>query len=314
MMLPMKQTSLEPGLLQFLRLFIVVATVLLPILWRLYSPLLGSEISLVQFIRPTLPVLAFLVIYTTFPAWQQKMGRAFLPTALILFAAQAIFGNYLALQSLVQPAQQEMGMLTFMLRLWVTFQVLVLLVAWQYDLFWVMVSSITLCLLDAVLAFPFVYAGGTFYSLYVTIVAARLISVTAVGLGLAWLMKRQRQHRAALAEAKQKLAEANEKLIQYAATSEQLAVSQERIRLARELHDTLAHSLSSITVQLEAAESIWGLDMPKVRTLMDGALSNTRTGLTEARRALQALRALLKKLVYALPLEAWRVPRRHVEI
>jgi signal transduction histidine kinase len=79
--------------------------------------------------------------------------------------------------------------------------------------------------------------------------------------------------------------------VQYAATNEQLAVSQERIRLARELHDTLAHSLSSITVQLEAAESIWGVDMPKVRALMDGALNNTRTGLTEARRALRALRA-----------------------
>ena len=101
MMLPMKQTSLEPGLLQFLRLFIVVATVLQPILWRLYSPLLGSEISLVQFIRPTLPVLAFLVIYTAFPAWQQKMGRAFLPTDCSHFVCGA--GHFRKLSSPAEP-------------------------------------------------------------------------------------------------------------------------------------------------------------------------------------------------------------------
>ena len=74
-------------------------------------------------------------------------------------------------------------------------------------------------------------------------------------------------------------------------TAERLAVSQERIRLAQELHDTLAHSLSAVTVQLEAAEAIWDVDTAKARTMVDGALGNTRSGLTEARRALQALRA-----------------------
>jgi signal transduction histidine kinase len=98
------------------------------------------------------------------------------------------------------------------------------------------------------------------------------------------LVNRQRIQRQALAEA-------NLKLTTYAATAERLAVSQERIRLAQELHDTLAHSLSAVTVQLEAAEAIWDMDAAKARTMVDGALGNTRSGLTEARRALQALRA-----------------------
>jgi len=280
----MKQTTLEPGLLQFLRLYVALAALVMPILWRLYSPLLGSGMSLLQFVQPTFSVLLFLVFYTSFPWWQQKMGRAFLPTALILLAAQAIFGNYLILQGLVSPAQQQLALLTFMLRLWVTFQVLVMFVAWQYDLFWTFVSSITLCLLDAVLAFPFMYASGPFYSVYVMIVTARLLSVTAVGLGLAWLMKRQREHRAALAEA-------NRKLTLYAATTEQLAVSQERNRMARELHDTLAHSLSGVIVQLEAAEALWDVNLAGARKMVEQVHQSARSGLTEVRRALNSLRA-----------------------
>jgi signal transduction histidine kinase len=54
-------------------------------------------------------------------------------------------------------------------------------------------------------------------------------------------MNRQREQRAVLAET-------NRKLARYAATTEQLIASQERNRLARELHDTLAHSLSGVTV------------------------------------------------------------------
>jgi signal transduction histidine kinase len=220
------------------------------------------------------------------------MGHLFLPTALLLLAAQAVLGSYLNVLWFVPPQSRDIAVLVFMIREWINIQLIVLLVAWQYDLFWVLVSGVGLSLIHAALNFSFINASdGTLYPLYTAIVSSQIVSVNATGLGLAWLMKRQREHRLALAEANQKLENANQKLVQYAATAEQLAVSQERIRLARELHDTLAHSLSSITVQLEAAESIWGVDMAKVRTLMDGALNNTRHGLTEARRALQALRS-----------------------
>jgi signal transduction histidine kinase len=280
----MKRATIEPGLLQVLRLYVVVAAVLLPVIWRIYSPMLGNQADLGQFIRPNLPLLVFLAVYTTFPWWQQRMGRAFLPVALILFAVQALLGNYLTLQWLVQPSLQELAMLTFLLRLWITFQFLVLFVAWQYDLFWVMVSGVTLCLLDAVLAFPFVNVGGMLYPFFATIVVGRLIAVTSVGMALAWLMKSQREHRAALSDA-------NAKLRQYAVAAEQLAASQERNRLARELHDTLAHSLSGVTVQLEAVEALWDVNVRSARHMLDQALASTRSGLTEARRALQSLRA-----------------------
>jgi signal transduction histidine kinase len=148
----------------------------------------------------------------------------------------------------------------------------------------VLVSALLLSCLDAALSLPFIRPGSQLYTLLLITLAARTFSVTLVALGVSWLMKRQR-------EQQQALAAANQKLTQYAATTEQLAVSQERNRLARDLHDTLAHSLSGVTVQLEAVQALWDVNADAARKMLDQATSNTRSGLTEARRALQALRA-----------------------
>ncbi len=78
---------------------------------------------------------------------------------------------------------------------------------------------------------------------------------------------------------------------QYADTVEELTISRERNRMARELHDTLAHSLSAVTVQLEAIRTLWAVDPEAARTMLDSADETARLGLTEARRALQDLRA-----------------------
>jgi len=146
------------------------------------------------------------------------------------------------------------------------------------------VAALLISAIDVGMSLPFIAISDLSLPLFASIIATRLVSVVGVSVVLALLVNRQRIQRHALAEA-------NLKLTTYAATAERLAVSQERIRLAQELHDTLAHSLSAVTVQLEAAEAIWDMDAAKARTMVDGALGNTRSGLTEARRALQALRA-----------------------
>lgn len=61
--------------------------------------------------------------------------------------------------------------------------------------------------------------------------------------------------------------------------------------MARELHDTLAHSLSAVAVQLEAVDSALEGDPQSARIILGKALAQTRSGLTETRRALHALRA-----------------------
>jgi signal transduction histidine kinase len=97
-------------------------------------------------------------------------------------------------------------------------------------------------------------------------------------------MQRQRQQRRSLLEA-------NQQLRHYAATLEQLAVTQERNRMSRELHDTLAHTLSGLAVQLEAARSLWQSAPDRSYAMLEDSLLATRTGLTESRKAIQSLRA-----------------------
>lgn len=89
----------------------------------------------------------------------------------------------------------------------------------------------------------------------------------------------------------QALADANALLRHYASTLERLAVSRERNRVARELHDTLAHTLTGLTVELETIKAYWSIDPATANTLIESALVATRAGVQETRRALDALRA-----------------------
>ena len=87
------------------------------------------------------------------------------------------------------------------------------------------------------------------------------------------------------------LVQANKKLKKFALTSEKLAQTQERNRLARELHDTLAHTLSSTSVQLEAIKTLFDSNPKQAKVLLDQSLDNTKNGLSETRRALVDLRS-----------------------
>jgi signal transduction histidine kinase len=88
------------------------------------------------------------------------------------------------------------------------------------------------------------------------------------------------------------LLRANYRLSRHAETLEQLAVSRERNRLARELHDTLAHTLSGQAVNLEAIKLMLPADQVEIHNMLDQALEATRSGLGETRRALKDLRSL----------------------
>jgi len=89
----------------------------------------------------------------------------------------------------------------------------------------------------------------------------------------------------------EQLVEANKKLQKYALTNEKLAQTQERNRLARELHDTLAHTLSSTSVQLEAIKALFDRNPDQAKQMLAQTLENTKNGLAETRRALVDLRS-----------------------
>jgi signal transduction histidine kinase len=158
-----------------------------------------------------------------------------------------------------------------------------ILTAWQYG----MRGVIVFCIGYAGLSFvgrdqAFVDLFGFASVLLINLM--RTIGFLLIGYMVAQLMAEQRKRREALAEA-------NHKLVRFASTLEQLSSSRERIRLAHELHDTLAHTQSALAVQLEGVDALWHNEPDEAHALLQKSVANTRAGMVETRRALQALRA-----------------------
>ena len=179
----------------------------------------------------------------------------------------------------------------------------VLFVAWQYRLRAVLIyGGVVTGLLLLLQFWQFGYL--TVDRLAITVFLG-LLTILLPGWLVNTLMTQQRQQRATLAAAAEEQASANEQLVHYAASLEELTISRERNRLARELHDTLAHSLSAVMVQLGAVETLWESSPDAAKALLTQADTSARDGLEEARRALQSLRALpLEDLGLVLALEA----------
>jgi signal transduction histidine kinase len=77
------------------------------------------------------------------------------------------------------------------------------------------------------------------------------------------------------------------------ADTEQLAraaVADERARIARELHDVVAHSISIVAVQAGAAEELLDRDTERARAHLQAVRSTAREAMTEMRRVLDVLR------------------------
>jgi signal transduction histidine kinase len=68
------------------------------------------------------------------------------------------------------------------------------------------------------------------------------------------------------------------------------ATAQERTRIARELHDAVAHAMSVIVVQAEAAEEVLGANPERARVPLQRIQRLGRDGLAEMRRLLGVLR------------------------
>ena len=220
----------------------------------------------------------------------QGLGRWFVPLTLALGMVPLLIGYYL--WPAVNPLQSPFVMFFF---------VTAVLVAWEYKYRYLYIYVFLLTLYQTLVSpwpsnVPWTVPGG-----FLVLQAVMMLLVGSVVATMATVQAAQRD---ALAEAYQRQAADNERLQQYAATLEELATTRERNRLARELHDTLAHSLSAVTVQIEAVRSLWAKQPQKAQAMLEKADATARTGLAEARRALKALRASpLEDLGLALALQ-----------
>ena len=227
-------------------------------------------------------LVALLFLVFSHSDWiQKKLGRAFYPLLLLTISTAPIFINVLITPRFPSgPLANAEGMA---LRQLPVLFVALALVAWEYELAHVILFSIATTVLELGLIYlSTIDFRNIFVFLFIAII--RTISFIAVGVFISLLVARLREQR-------ESLREANANLTHYASTLEQLTVSRERNRLARELHDTLAHSLTAISVSLETAKAYFDIDPAKTRDFIDKSLESTRTGVDETRRALKALRS-----------------------
>jgi signal transduction histidine kinase len=224
------------------------------------------------------------LVFLIFAHWgwaQKKLGSIFYPLLLTTISAAPIFINVLITPRFPSgPLANAEGMA---LRQLPVLFVALALVAWEYELSHVILFSIATTTLELGLIYlsP-ITSQNIFVFLYIAII--RTISFVAVGVFISLLVTQLREQR-------ESLREANANLTHYASTLEQLTVSRERNRLARELHDTLAHSLTAISVSLETAKAYFDIDPAQARELIDISLESTHVGVDETRRALKALRS-----------------------
>jgi len=82
---------------------------------------------------------------------------------------------------------------------------------------------------------------------------------------------------------------AHRQLQETAAQQQHLAVLEERQRLAREIHDSVAHLLTALVVQTQAARKLLTRDVEKVSESLAYCEQMARDALLETRRAVRAL-------------------------
>jgi len=295
----MQKESLEPGLLRVFRLYagLRFALYLLAGLRFLLGPNISERIKIdpLPYLGWTLLGMAVLLVYLLLPRLQERMGRAYLPLGIILAASSLI------LERVFTPgaAIWFWGPDPF-------FYVLLILVAWQYDFKAVLLFTLGTSTLEVMLNLIFpeqvLYIGQlegiSSQMIAIGSIVLRTVSFLIIGLVITRLVSAQRRQRKALAEA-------NIKLVQYASTVEQLTISRERNRLSRELHDTLAHTLSALAVQIDALMAVWQPVPEKAQEMLEKMLETTRRGLEETRRSLKDLRAApLEDMGLALAISA----------
>ena len=88
----------------------------------------------------------------------------------------------------------------------------------------------------------------------------------------------------------EQLNQANDQLRDYAVNMERMTEMRERNRLAREIHDTLGHTLTGIIMGADAGLALLDVAPEESRKRMQVVAQTARDGLTDVRRSIKALR------------------------
>lgn len=233
------------------------------------------------------PILLMMLILflLSFKGVQSRITKPIFFIILNILALITVFSRQIISAASIKSLRSIMPFSTFRWDMIFFLIIPLVFIAWQYSMREVIFYCILIVLAEAV---PLFFPSGE-RNLFFAVAnifgdIARSVILAIVG----WIENRlvtlQRgQHT--------QLVEANKQLRKYALANEKLAQTQERNRLARELHDTLAHTLSSVSVQLEATKALFDRDPAEAKKMLGQTLVNTKNGLTETRRALVDLRS-----------------------
>lgn len=93
-----------------------------------------------------------------------------------------------------------------------------------------------------------------------------------------------------LSDTNNELQHANNELKEYADLKEKMGQTKERNRLAREIHDTLGHTLTGISAGLDACIATIDVTPEMTKQQLNTLAKVTRTGISEVRRSVNELR------------------------
>jgi signal transduction histidine kinase len=284
----MDQSLARREALRIFRLVLIVQLAFLALSF-LALPRLGADARVGVLMRaiPTL-ILALLFL----PPWlEQFLGRSFLAVGLglsVLFSSletayifadssASRFSDFALAPDLIRPLAEAPVVEPFFFLL-----IPLVLLAWGYGRQGALLGSTWAAVLHVAISLWMLPEGGLSPFFFAQMLM-RITLLYLVPLIVSILAERERQQHS-------RLEKAHQRLRRHAAAMEQLAVSRERNRMARDLHDTLAHSLSALTVQLEALRTLMTNEPEAAQVAVDDIAELARRGLEESRTAIQALR------------------------
>ena len=273
---------IEPGLLVIFRYYSAVAVAYFTLIITAAMRQQGSlSMPLQHWSWLNVLLFAFLFAYLSWPWLQRKMKAWYLPVAITLSVAVPLLSN---LFDYFLPTQRTAEIL--ITRSWMLFPILtvpLVLIAWQYEFKYVLLLIVLSTILDESMLIPAVSSLDLDSLLIMGQPLIRAFAFGIIGHILTHLLEIQRSQQRALLQA-------NVEISKYSQTLEQLAVSRERNRIARELHDTLAHTLSGLAVRLEALKTTIDPEQTQIQEELERSLTVVRDGLKETRRVLKDLR------------------------
>lgn len=138
--------------------------------------------------------------------------------------------------------------------------------------------------------FTSIYSSQTIAVLLGTKNTLVSLNIVAFMLYLFFLVQDKIEENQRFISLNKQLQEANKQLRDYADISEKMGETKERNRLAREIHDTLGHTLTGISVGLEACQVILDKDRDMAKQQLKLLSENARRGLDDVRRSVDKLK------------------------